>query len=266
MATQTVDSTPGHRAKASVRGSYFFWTSVILLALVLVGFAPTLYLRALFPQAEPNMPLYLYLHGAVLTGWYAWFLVQTWLVRAGRSSIHRQTGWIGAALALGICIVGPMATFGVIPRIRAQGVDFDTDMSALPFVGVEGVTMLEFASPVIWGNLISVAVFAGIVGIAILLRKRAAHHKRLMLLASISLLPPALARISRWPVFGGEDSLLLPVVALALLFSVTVYDLIERKKPHIATVTATLAILAGAVGSNAIAASEFGQQFVRSLA
>lgn len=269
MATQS-STAPARSASATVhrsaaRSGYFFWTSVLLLAFVLIGFAPTLYLRSFFSTAEPNMPLYLYLHGAVLTAWFAWLVSQTWLVRAGRTSTHRRLGWAGAALAVGICLVGPMATLGVVGRIRAAGLDFDTDMSALPFLGVEGVTMLKFAAPLVWGNLVSIVVFAGLVGAAVAMRGRAEHHKRLMIIASISLVVPALARISRWPVFGGEDGPFLPLAGLGLLLSVTVFDLLTRKKPHRATVIGTLAVVAGIVVSNMVSTTPWGQAFVRSL-
>ena len=233
---------------------------------MLIGFAPTLYLRAFFPQtAEPNMPFYLYLHGGVLTAWFVWLASQTSLVRSGRTALHRRMGWIGVAIAAGVCIAGPMATFGVVERILAFGLTLDEDISALPVVGVEGITVLEFAAPIVWGNLMSIAVFAGLVAAAVLLRKRPEYHKRLMLVASIGLIAPALARISRWPVFGGEDSLLVPVVGIGLLLSVTGYDLLKRRKPHPATVAATMLVLAAALASNAVAATGFGQDFVRSL-
>ncbi len=265
MATQSIDRGPERRSRPRVRASYYFWVSILLLALVSIGFAPTLYLRAFFPQAEPAMPLYLYLHGAVLTAWYVWLASQTWLVRSGSTALHRRLGWMGAAIAAGVCVAGPMATVGVIDRLKAQGVGFDTDMSVLPFLGVEGVTMMEFAGPIVWGNLMSVAVFAVLVAAAVALRRRAEYHKRLMLVASIGLIPPALARISRWPVFGGEDSLLLPLAGLALLLSVAGYDLVKRRRLHPATMAGTMLVLAAALGSNIVAATDFGQAFVRSL-
>lgn len=266
MATRELGVAPEGRSKAQGRSGYYFWMSALLLALVLIGFAPTLYLRAFFPRtAEPNMPFYLYLHGAVLTGWFVWLTSQAWLVRSGRTVVHRRMGWIGVAIAAGAVMAGPTATFGVIGRLQAAGLDFDTDMSALPFLGVEGVTMLEFASPIVWGNLIGIAVFGALVTAAVLLRKRPEYHKRLIVIASMGIIAPALARISRWPVFGGEDSGLVPIVGLALLLSVAGHDWLRLRKIHPATIAGTVAVLAGVFGSNLVATTEFGQAFVRSL-
>ena len=73
MATQMAETAPlasGGKPRKRARAGFYFWTSLLLLASVLIGFTPTLYLRPLFTQAEPSLPLDLYLHGAVLTAWY----------------------------------------------------------------------------------------------------------------------------------------------------------------------------------------------------
>jgi len=59
--------------------------SVLLFAMVLIGFSPTLYLRSVFDV--PKIPAYLFLHGAVLTAWYAWFVVQTYCVAIRRTDL-----------------------------------------------------------------------------------------------------------------------------------------------------------------------------------
>jgi len=74
-----------------------------------------------------------------------------------------------------------------------------------------------FLSNVVWPNLASVRAFTLLGAAAILLRGRPQAHKRLMLLASIAIIGPAVARVSRWPPFGGEDSPSVLVVLLALL-------------------------------------------------
>ncbi len=45
------------------------------------------------------------------------------------------------------------------------------------------------------GELVTIAVFATLVGVALWKRRRSAVHKRLMLLATVSILTPAIARI-----------------------------------------------------------------------
>jgi hypothetical protein len=156
-----------------------------------------------------------------------------------------------------------MATMGFVARLRAHGIDWDTDMSAVPALGIEGQPMVQFASDVFWGNFIGIAVFAGLVVAAILFRRNAQAHKRLMLLASIALVGPALARISRWPVLGGEDGPFVPVVFLGLLAVLITYDVISARRPYKVTLIGCGAIVLALIVAQAIAHSEFGMSIVR---
>lgn len=236
MATSALpDGMPGGRKRARPGEGYFFWSSVLLLAFVLVGFAPTLFLRAWF-GVEP-IPAFLYLHGAVLTSWFAWLVVQASLVRTGNSATHRRTRWAGAAIGAAVCLAGPMASVGVVHRLRAASLDWDTDMNALPFLGVTGVKMIDFVTNVVIGNLFSIVEFAVLLSVAIWLRKSPHWHNRLVLLASFAIIGPALARISRWPVIGGEDTPFVLIVLVALLATLAANDLATRRRVHRATVT-----------------------------
>ena len=87
----TNPSTP--RARLSSSHGFFVGMSTVLLALVLVGFAPTFYLRAYrgtsqLPALVQRLPLHLYVHGVVLTLWFVLFLVQTALVASHRINQH----------------------------------------------------------------------------------------------------------------------------------------------------------------------------------
>ena len=60
---------------------------------------------------------------------------------------------------------------------------------------------------VIWGNLFTLMLFTAFVSLAVAFRKRPEAHKRLTLLASMSIVGPAMARFTEWPVFpGGDDA------------------------------------------------------------
>jgi hypothetical protein len=262
MASTSPLSTPYPRA-STFQTSYFFWMATLLLAVVLIGFAPTLYLRPVFDAAP--IPGYLYVHGAVLTAWFVWLVVQTSLVATGRTATHRRLGVAGAAIAAAVVAAGPLATFSVVARVRSAGVDWDTDMSALGFLGVEGVPMIQFVSSVVWGNFLSIVAFALLVSAAVVLRRNTQAHKRLMLIASLTILIPALARISRWPVFGGEDGPLLPIAGLGLLATVVVYDVVKTKRVHAATIAGVAANLATFAIAQVIARSPFGQAVVRMM-
>jgi hypothetical protein len=267
MASQTAATASvrleRNATDVAARSGFFFWMSALLLAFVLIGFAPTLYLREFFPALP--IPGYLYAHGIIVTTWFVWLVLQTSLVRNGHTATHRRMGVIGAVIGAAVVVAGPMATVGVVARMRAMGLDWDTDISALPFLGVEGVPMLNFAAQVVWTNFVSIAVFAGLLAAALLLRRNPQAHKRLMLLGSIVTVAPALARISRWPIIGGEDSGFIPAMLLALLLSVVVHDLVTMRRLHRATWIGVAAIVLGTVAVQAIAGSEFGRAVVKML-
>src|SRR5688572_9206741 len=165
------------------------------------------------------------------------------MVRAGRIATHRRLGVIGAVIGAAVVIAGPMASLGVPGRVTAAGLDWNLDVSvAMPYVGVEGVTLIAFVANVVWNNLVSIVLFAGLLTAAILLRSNAQAHKRLIVIASMLNVLPAAARISRWPGLGGEDSPFIPGVLIGLLLSVLVYDIVTRRRPQKATLSGTGAI------------------------
>ena len=125
--------------------------------------------------------------------------------------------------------------------------------------------MLVFASEVVWGNFVGIVVFAGLIVAAILLRRNSPAHKRLKLLASVALVGPALARISRWPLFGGEDGPFVPIVFLGSLVVLIVYDIVSARRPHRATLIGCAAIVPALIVARLIAHSEFGLAVVRAM-
>ncbi len=264
MASQIAAAVSVGLEQVSARTSFFFWMSALLLAILVIGFSPTLYLREFFP-VEP-IPGYLYAHGAILTAWYVWLVLQTSLVRNGRTATHRRMGVIGAVIGTLVIFAGPMATVGAVGRIHAAFPDWNTDMGAVePALGVQGVTIVRFMAQVMWGNFVSIAVFAGMLAAAVVLRRNPQVHKRLMLLGSIAIVGPALARISRWPFFGGESGPFIPVVLISLVIAVVVHDLVTLRKLHRATVIGVGVIVAGALAQQLLADSDFGRAVVRML-
>jgi hypothetical protein len=66
-------------------------------------------------------------------------------------------------------------------------------------------------------------------------------------------------------VFGGEDSLLVPVVFLGLLAVLIVYDLVSARRPHRATLIGCGAIVLALMAAQLISHSGFGLAVVRMI-
>jgi hypothetical protein len=250
-------------SRAQNRSGFFFWMSLLILIILLVAFAPSFYLRV-FSDESP-MPLRLHLHGAVLTAWFVWLVLQTGLIRSGRTVTHKKLGIAGAVLAAAVVIAAPMATLGSLHKFRAAGMNWDSDMSEWPRLGIEGMSLEQFAGMLVWGNFLSIALFAILVFGAITMRRQAETHKRLMLLASITIIGPALARIARWPGLGGEDGAFIPVVFLGLLLSVVAHDVIRTRRVYAVTAVSVVAIIVVLFSVPVIATSDFGRAVVHQL-
>lgn len=183
----------------------FFTGMAIAAALaVLVGFSPTFYLRS--RSGLGPLPTYLIVHGVAFTSWIVLFIAQTTLVAVRRVRWHRMLGWAMAALAAAMVAVGCAA--GIL-SMRGQVAAGNVD---------EARTFLT--TP-----LLSMVTFGCLVGAAVAWRRRVDVHKRLMLLATLSILDAAVAR---WPLavvatdLGGYFVTNL-FVAVAVTYDVVAY-------------------------------------------
>ena len=201
-------STIVQNASPRVRpGQRWFWLAGALFAalMVFVGFSPTFYLRNVF--GTPELSTLKVVHGSVFSAWIVLFVVQTWLVATNHRDIHRTLGAFGALLLAAMCIAGYQMA---IESGRSGFTPDPAKVSALSFMAVP---------------LFDLGVFALLVVAALLLRVRTDWHKRLMLIATLSLLPPAIARVVfQFPplpvlpiAFGGTALLIVAAMALDAL-------------------------------------------------
>ncbi|NNC65022.1 MAG: hypothetical protein HKN84_09575 [Gammaproteobacteria bacterium] len=233
------------------RDRFFLGMSATLLSILLIGFAPTLYLRVFFEA--PPIPLYLHVHGIVVTSWFVWLVLQASLVHVRRTDLHRRIGLAGVGIAVAVVIAGPMATLNVAPRLVTNGVELEPLVLIISWV-------VSLNSTMVLGFVIFLCV-------ALSLRRRPNMHKRFMLFASLSLIPPAVARISFWPIFSwAEEPPLVTGGCLLLLAPMIVHDLIVEKHLHTATVLGSLGFALIMLVPLAVRNAEFIQAFVRGSA
>ena len=215
-----------------------------LLLTVLVGFAPTFFVRPVFTAAR--IPLSLYVHGAIITAWFCWLVLQTSLIAHHRLALHRSLGVAGAVLAVVVVASGLHTSLGFVPRIHAEGIDIALRPFGADSNHPESNPLIV---GIVSGNYSAVLVFTVLVSLALFFRRRSDVHGRLMLLASISLIGPAALRISLW--FGGSSVPVRVRVGLfifALLAAMIVHDVRSRGRVHAATVAGALFMLATTVG------------------
>lgn len=193
------------------RGRLFYLAIAAVAAVVVfVGFSRTFYLNALF--ARRDLPTLYVLHGAVFSSWIALLLAQTSLVAAKRTDLHRRLGVAGAVLAAAMILVGyAIAVHAAKYGFLTPGLPPPLIFLVVPFFDI--------------------VVFAILVAAALHFRRRPDVHKRLMVVATISILPPAFARIPL-----GFIAATVPVSAFALgamtLIACVLYDVAVQRRLH----------------------------------
>jgi len=211
MATQTEVIRPDQNK----RRERLFYTGMVVAIVITVfaGFSRTFYLRPYF-QTQPLIPL-LVLHGVVFSSWMVLLITQTTLIATKRTRTHMRLGIAGGVLASLMIVIGTVTAL-----VRAKGPSPVPDVNPLSFLTIP---------------LGDILVFAILVSAAFYFRRQADVHKRLMLLATIGILPAAVAR---WPFAFIQQYGPLAFFGLSDLFIVPclIYDFVTRGRPHRATV------------------------------
>lgn len=204
--------------------------AVAMLAINLIGFGPTLYLRPFFDVSP--IPLYLYIHGLLGTAWFALLLTQAMLIRNRNFAQHRQLGWLTIALATAVLGFGIYTSTNLIPRNLALG-----ELSPQEVALFSGVTAADIASFIYFPTLI---------GLAVWYRKRMDVHMRLMFTASLGITGPAIARIASW--FGEIPNPVGLMIMFSTITAIVVHDIRTRGRPHWATIFGVVMVLGLTIG------------------
>ncbi len=142
-------------------------------ATAFLGFAPT-YFVPLANRTFSAGPV-IHFHAFLFFTWSVYFVLQTWLAASGRVVNHRSLGIAGVSLATAMTIFGFLASVHVMKHSAALGqLDAGISFSIVPMSGI--------------------AFFAIVFVLAIMNTRRPEIHKRLMLLAAVSILDAAIAR------------------------------------------------------------------------
>ncbi|RPI48611.1 MAG: hypothetical protein EHM55_25300 [Acidobacteria bacterium] len=232
MATQMVRS-----AHALTDRIFYTSTALLLAAIVFAGFAPTFYMRT---ASLPALSTLLTVHGSLFTLWIVLLIAQTSFIAANRRTLHTRVGIAGMFLGVGMIVFGSAAAVDALRR------------GAAPLPGVDPRTFLVVP-------LGDIALFAGFLAAGFYFRRSPETHKRLMLVATMSLLGAAFGRII--PRLGvdtlvdaGPFAIFGPIVMLIAIGAA--YDVATRGRVHRVYIWSAIVIalsvpLRFAIGSSA---------------
>jgi hypothetical protein len=222
------------------RNNFFLLMALACGLTVAIGFAPSYYLRALSDQ--PPLSLLVQVHGLAFSLWIALFLGQSLLIRQRRLALHRALGIAGLLLAVVMLYsAGAVAIHQAAARYAAGRMI--VGFPALQFLALQLGDLLEF------GVLVTLGV---------LLRRHPQAHKRLLLLATLCIIAPAIGRMPLPPL----AKFLLPVAAVAGCMA---WDLLRHRRLHPVFLWGGLAFMACIPLRMAIGATAPWQAFARWL-
>lgn len=227
---------------------FFTAMSLVMLAIVFMGFASSYFLRGATFSHQPSALVHA--HGLVFSSWMVLMVVQCALVATGRLRLHRTFGMAGALIAATMVALGILTTFGTLAR----------GLALPPALGSPASFLI--------GNLIEMLFFGAFVAFAVHRRNDRIVHKRAMLIANAALLPPALFRMAfpvvdppalTFPVMVHHPALigLVPLGAIAALF---VFDLATRRRVVAVTVIGGTLLFAMGPLSDAVTATTLAQR------
>jgi hypothetical protein len=183
--------------------------AALAIAIALVGFWPTYFGPLL--AGGVNKPAIIHFHAAIYVGWLALFLAQAVLAAAGRIGAHMKLGRIAIGYGVLVIVAGLIAGIGMfVLRVRAG------DVAA--------------AQTAVLGPLLDMLFFAPLFAAAIHYRRRPELHKRLMVVATTSLL---IAAAVRMPFLGQPRNMwLLHAIWFAPLLLAMAHDAWRYHRVH----------------------------------
>jgi hypothetical protein len=224
----------------AVRSRFFLFAGLFAATVVLAGFSRSYYFRAWFDR--PPLTLLLHLHAAVFTAWIVLFVVQSRLAAARRMDWHRRLGVAGAVIALLMVITAGAAIVEAMGSGKTIAM-----MPAWQFVAL---------------STVSITLFAGFVIAALFLRRRPDWHRRLMLLATIGILGPAVGRLLLMS--GGPPATRYANLALVVMLAACLaYDAVRHRIVHPAFAIGASLLLLAIPGKQALARSALWADFAR---
>jgi hypothetical protein len=221
-------ATLAPRRPAALADRWFFTsTALLMLVLVIIGFAPSYYLSGIIgppPGLKPATTL-VHVHAFLFSGWMLLFVLQTQLVAWRRTDLHRALGTIGFVMLPAMIVIATVSAL--------YGVHRESGPPMIPPLTFLAVPLLD------------IPVFALLIGGALANRRTPLTHKRLMFIAMIGMMSPAIGRMPLPPPFVG------PVAIFALpdlfLLALMLFDLMTLGRVHRATIWGGLLLVSSQI-------------------
>jgi len=195
---------------------FYTGMAIMMIVLVLIGFAPSFYFRGLvhYPRPNPVISPFVLFHGLVFSAWMLLFLAQTQLIAGGRRAVHMALGGVGMVFAAALVPVMYLTAVGQVARANQP----------------PGTTPLGWTAM----GLFPIPLFVLLVWLGWRHRRDAQAHKRLMLCAALMMTDPAIGRFPIAPPTPLGQGL-LALLTLATFIPLMLWDRRTLGRLHWAT-------------------------------
>ncbi len=192
--------------------SLYTIVGILGLAAVLIGFLKTFIIPV--SNAAFHAPAIVYIHGLFSFCWVVFFLGQAYLIKAENWTLHMTMGIVGLLIAVGVAGTIPFAGVYEVEKGLANGLG-------------------ETAVSTIVGTFTAALLFLGLVLAGLYYRKKPEVHKRLILLATITLLWPAWFRFRHYfPSVPNPEIWFAIVLADSLIVFAWIWEKVANGKIH----------------------------------
>ena len=200
MATIAAPAPAPEQSVLQRERTFYFRMSLVFLAAAVAGFG---FFFAIGASSFAS-PWWVHVHALTMVGFLGLYILQSWLVHRGDLATHRRFGVAGAVMSAWLVVYGCWAITQTIALGRIA-----------PFFTPNFFLAMD------WTNM---AVFAGLAGAAIAMRRRADWHKRLMFGAMLSLMSVAWGRLIQPQIFDQRGIVLILVVLLGHVGAAMLFD------------------------------------------
>lgn len=243
----TSTTSVSRRAADDSDARFFVWLAAACVLIGVGGFMPTYWLQV--PAGTFIGTPLMHLHGLLFTAWVLLLLVQSWLIQQRRYRNHRSWGLLGVALASMMVAVGTaLAVRGFAREVAVYG-DAARHFLIVP--------------------LFSMATFPAFFALAIGNSRRSDWHRRLIFVATASLLGAALARVFFTLLVGfgpgmrpgmqaplPVNATLVPVMlSNVIIIAGMIHDWRTHGRPHAAWIIGLVVLVAGELLRTPVASS-----------
>lgn len=174
LAMTVAASDAARRVVVTPARPFYVVMAYACAAVGVVGFFPSYWAPLL--TGTIALPPVVHLHAVVFYTWLALFVVQSHLAASRRLTRHRELGVFAVAVVTAMCFIGVATAINSIKQSVAAG--FGEQALAFSVVPITGIFF-----------------FAALFAVALLNVRRPDVHRRLMLIATVSILNAAVGRL-----------------------------------------------------------------------